>query len=331
LGWRCAASRVTRVLNLAYSSGCSVALVTGDGGNTARPSGQRGFSAASTRRTLNNVGARAGINTANAELMTRGEIAVYELRGLWLVARIARTTDYLPDFTTEVAVARWLESAGFPATRVAGPVDQPIVSSGRVVTFWAQVAEHKRYGMVAELGSLLRRLHDLDPPSSFVLPELRPFKGAETRISRADLPEEDRAFLLGRLEDLHDRYALLEFVLPPGPIHGNANVNSVLPLMWDGSPVLVDLDCFALGPREWDLVLTAMYFERFGWHTQEEYLGFAAGYGFDVMSWPGYTVLRNVRELIMLTWLAQNPWNLPEIRAEVGGRIAQLRERMPCT
>jgi aminoglycoside phosphotransferase len=300
--------------------------VTGGGGGTARLSEQPGFSAASTRRTLNAVGIRVGINTAQAELVTPGEIAVYDLRGLWLIARIARTTAYLPDFTTEVEVARWLESAGFPAARVAGTADQPIVADGRVVTFWAQVAERKHYGTVAELASLLRRLHDLDPPSSLVLPELRPFKGAQARISRAELPEDDREFLLSRLDDLRDRYAHLNFVLPPGPIHGNASVSSVLPLMGDDSRVLVDLDCFAVGPREWDLVLTAMYFERFGWHTWEEYLEFAVGYGFDVMSWPGYTVLRNVRELMLLTWLALNPWNLPEIQSEVSGRIADLRD-----
>ncbi len=277
-------------------------------------------------RTLRAVCAGAGIDSAGAELVTRGEIAVYDLRGLWLVAKVARTIDCLPDFTTEVAVARWLESAAFPAARLAGPVDQPKVFAGQVLTFWAQVAEHKYYGTVTELASLLRRLHDLDPPSSLVLPELRPFSGAATRISRAELPENDRDFLLDRLEDLRDRYAHLEFLLPQGPIHGNANVNSVLTLMWDGSHVLVDLDGFAVGPREWDLVLTAMYFERFGWHTDEEYLEFAACYGFDVMSWPGYTVLRNIRELILLTWLAQNPWHLPEIQAEVTGRIADLRD-----
>jgi hypothetical protein len=277
-------------------------------------------------RTLRAVCARAGIDAAGAELVVRGEIAVYELRGLWLVAKVARTIDYLPDFKTEVAVARWLESAAFPAARLAGPADQPIVQDGRVVTFWAQVAEHNYYGTVIELASLLRRLHDLDPPSSLVLPGLRPFTGAETRISRGELSEDDRMFLLGRLEDLRDKYAHLEFVLPQGPIHGNANINSVLPRMWDGSKVLVDLDGFAAGPREWDLVLTAMYFERFGWHTDEEYLEFASGYGFDVMRWPGYPVLRNIRELILLTWLAQNPWHLPEIREEVSGRIADLRD-----
>lgn len=296
-----------------------------DGGEAARPSGQPSFSAARTGRALDGVGTALGINTAQAELVTQGEIAVYDLRGLWMIARIAQTTDYLPDFTTEVEVARWLESAGFPAARLAGPADQPIVADGRVVTFWAQVAEHKYYGTVTELASLLRRLHDLDPPSSLVLPELRPFQGARTRITMADVREDDRGFLLSRLDDLRDRYARLDFVLPPGPIHGNASVNSVLPLMSDGQLLLVDLDCFAVGPREWDLVLTAMYFERFGWHTDDEYLEFASGYGFDVMRWPGYTVLRNIRELMLLTWLALNPWNLPEIHAEVSGRIAGLR------
>jgi Phosphotransferase enzyme family len=274
---------------------------------------------------LDAVGTRIGINTARAELVTQGEIAVYDLRGLWLIARIARTTDYLADFTTEVEVARWLESAGFPAARLAGPADQPIVADGRVLTFWAQVAEHGYYGTAAELAALLRRLHALEPPSSLVLPELRPFQGAEDRIGSAELPEGDREFLLSRLDGLRDKYGRLDFVLPRGPIHGSASVNSVLPLMWDGSRVLVDLDRFAVGPREWDLVLTAMYFERFGWHSDDEYLEFASGYGFDVMSWPGYAVLRNIRELILLTWLALNPWNLPEIQAEVSGRIADLR------
>jgi hypothetical protein len=300
--------------------------VTDGGGEAARPSGQPSFSAARTRRALDGVGTALGINTARAELVIQGEIAVYDLRGLWMMARIAQTTDYLPDFTTEVEVARWLESAGFPAARLAGPVDQPIVEDGRVLTFWAQVAEHKYYGTVTELASLLRRLHDLDPPSSLVLPELRPFQGARTRITMADLREDDRKFLLSRLGDLRASYARLDFVLPSGPIHGNASVSSVLPSMWDSQiVVLVDLDCFAVGPREWDLVLTAMYFERFGWHTDDEYLEFTSGYGFDVMRWPGYTVLRNIRELMLLTWLALNPWNLPEIHAEVSSRIADLR------
>jgi hypothetical protein len=307
-------------------SACSVIVVTCDGRRLARPSQPRGFSEAGTRRTLRAVCAAAGIDASGAVLVRRGEIAVYELTPPWILARIARSLDHLPCAKAEVAVARWLESAAFPAARLAGPADQPIVAAGRVVTFWAQVSEYQSYGPLAELGSLIRRLHKLDPPASpLVLPELRPFAGAESRIRTAELPAGDREFLLGRLEGLREGYAHLEFALPPGPIHGDANISSVLRSMWDGSPVLVDLNGFAVGPREWDLVLTALYFERFGWHTEEEYQQFIAGYGFDVMSWPGYSLLRDVRELIMLTWLAQNPRHLPEIDAEVGQRIAGLR------
>jgi hypothetical protein len=72
-------------------------------------------------------------------------------------------------------------------------------------------------------------------------------------------------------------------------------------------------------------VLTAMYFERFGWHTAQEYADFVAEYGFDVLAWPGYRVLRDVRELLMVPWLAQNTRESPEIAAEVSRRIADLR------
>ena len=104
-----------------------------------------------------------------------------------------------------------------PCRRLAGPSEQPIVAAGRVVTFWAQVSECQSYGTLAELGSLLRRLRKLDPPvSPLVLPELRPFAGAESRIRRAELPAGDRKFLLGRLDGPREAYAHLEIGLPRG-------------------------------------------------------------------------------------------------------------------
>ena len=153
---------------------------------------------------------------------------------------------------------------------------------------------------------------------------MRPFARVDTRIDGADLAEGDREFLRARLAELSERYAGLKFVLPAGPVHGDANVGNVIRRS-DGVAVLIDMDGFAAGPREWDLVLTAMYFERFGWHTAQEYGEFVSGYGFDVMSWPGYRVLRDVRELLMVAWLAQNIRESPEIAAEVVSRIADLR------
>ena len=266
----------------------------------------------------------AGLDAGGAELLRLGENAIYRLRGIPLVARIARTVDYLPDIETEISAARWLESEMFPAVRLSGPAEQPVVADERVVTFWELVSERTEYGTVAELAVLLRWLHSLEPPQWLVLPALRPFARVDARISGAKLAERDREFLRSRLAELRERYARLEFELPAGPVHGDANVGNII-RRDDGVAVLIDLDGFAAGPREWDLVLTAMYFERFGWHTAEEYQEFVTAYGFDVMTWPGYPVLRDVRELIMVAWLAQNTRESAEIAVEVARRIADLR------
>lgn len=293
----------------------------------AEPGGQQEnsiFSAAGTARTLVLACEAAGLDGRDAVLLRLGENAIYRLPLVPVVARIARTVDYLRDVRAEVGVARWLESAGYPAVRLAGPADQPLVVDGRLVTFWELLSDREEYGTAAELAHMLRRLHGMEPPSWLELPELEPFRRVEPRIERAALSGEDRAFLLGRLAELRERYEGLEFVLPVGPVHGDANVGNIIRDRL-GRAVLIDLDGFSTGPREWDLVLTAMYFERYGWHTADEYREFTGIYGFDMLAWPGYPVLRDVRELLMVTWLSQNARERPEVAAEVSKRIADMR------
>ncbi|MFD7340902.1 phosphotransferase family protein [Streptomyces violascens] len=92
-----------------------------------------------------------------------------------------------------------------------------------------------------------------------------------------------------------------------------------------GQPKVIDLDGFVTGPREWDLLQTAMYFDSFGWHTADEYTDFADSYGFDVRKWAGCTVLRGARELLMITWLSQNAATNPRAATEVEKRADSLR------
>ncbi len=68
-----------------------------------------------------------------------------------------------------------------------------------------------------------------------------------------------------------------------------------------------------------------MYYASFGWHADAEYTDFAEGYGFDVRQWSGYTVLRSVRELLMVTWLSQNAGTDPRVAEEVEKRVETLR------
>jgi aminoglycoside phosphotransferase (APT) family kinase protein len=241
-----------------------------------------------------------------------------------IVVRIGRSAAYESDARKEVAVARWLEAEDYPAVR-ALPVDQPLVIDERIVTFWRAVGDEEAYGTPVEVARLLVRLHALTPPTSVGLKPLRPFARAERRIEQNRwLSPADRSFLRERLADLRARYGELRFVLPAGVIHGDASVGNVIRDQ-DGHPVLIDLDGFAIGPREWDLVLTAMYYDSFGWHTREQYEAFSEAYGFDVMSWPGYPALRDVREFLMVTWLSQKAEDDERVAVEVRKRIASLR------
>jgi aminoglycoside phosphotransferase (APT) family kinase protein len=284
----------------------------------------RTFSAESTAQTLVTACAAAGLDADGAELLRTGENAIYRLATVPMAVRIGRTVSDLTEVRTEVAVARWLESAAFPAVRLDGPADQPLAIDGRVVTFWELLAANEGYGTLAELAQLLSRLHELQPPPELALPQLRPLHRVRPRIERAALASEDHGFLVARLEQLGEAYAGLEFALPPGPVHGDATVSNILRDA-GGAAVLIDLDGIAAGPPEWDLALTAMHYEHLGWHTADEYETFASIYGFDVLSWPGYRVLRDIRELIMVTSLAQNAIQSPKVAAEVHKRIDDLR------
>ncbi|MFD0773650.1 phosphotransferase family protein [Streptomonospora algeriensis] len=107
-------------------------------------------------------------------------------------------------------------------------------------------------------------------------------------------------------------------------MHGDANIGNVI-LDRGGAPVVIDLAGFCAGPREWDLVQTALFYERFGWHTEDEYRQFVDAYGFDVMYWPGYPVLADYRELVMtLRLCGKAQWD-QEAADEVSRRVASMR------
>jgi aminoglycoside phosphotransferase (APT) family kinase protein len=182
-----------------------------------------------------------------------------------------------------------------------------------------------RYATLGEVAEVVAELHRLDAPAYLHLPALAPFESAARRIAVNEwLSPEDRAFLTGQLAIMQDRYASLEFVLPQGVIHGDASIGNVLHDR-DGKPVVIDLDGFAIGPREWDLALTAIYYDSFGWHARDEYQTFARVYGFDVMRWPGYPTMRGVREFLMITWVIQEAAGNEQIAAEAAKRIAAFR------
>lgn len=264
------------------------------------------------------------LDSDGARLMRMGSNAVYHLSGS-VVVRISRQGTDVEAARRTIAVARWLESVDYPAVRAIA-IDQPIVVAEHVITFWESVSDDgEQYATVAEVAEVLARLHTLVAPDDLKLPALSPFENADKRISTNQwLTPTDRSFLMAQLVKLRGEYAELEFALTPGVIHGDAGIGNVLNDS-RGKPVVIDLDEFSIGPREWDLALTAVYFDSFGWHTREEYETFARVYGFDIMQWSGYPVMRAVREFLMVTWIIQKAGESELAAVEAAKRIEALR------
>lgn len=279
---------------------------------------------AGTRALLADACAAAGLNPGGARLLRLGSNAVYRLAGP-VVARVGRAGAEIEGARRTVRVARWLESVGYPAVRAIA-VGQPVVVDGHAVTFWEAVSDDgSEYATIAQVAEVIARLHELAAPEALRLPELRPFENAGDRIASSRwLSPDDRDFMNAELARLQDGYAGLEFALPHGVIHGDASIGNVLSDA-DGHPVVIDLDDFATGPREWDLIQTALYYDRFGWHARGEYATFARAYGRDVMQWPGYPTLADVREFIIVTWIVQKASENEKTAAEARKRLAALR------
>jgi hypothetical protein len=238
---------------------------------------------------LRDAVAAAGLSAHGARLIRLFGTAVYHLPAAGAVARIAPLTSpaHLTRMAASVHVTRWLAASGFPAVEPL-PVNQPLTSHGCVITFWKYLPQHGPVPRTADLGYLLRALHQLPPPPA-PLPAYQPLTavGRAIQASRA-IDDDDRSWLSGHHDRLLADYARLTFELPAGIIHGDAWRGN---LLRDGHrAALADWDTVSTGPRETDLVPT-LQASRFGMPPAQRD-AFITAYGHDIRTWDGYQVLR---------------------------------------
>ena len=282
------------------------------------------FTCAEALAVLREACEAAALRADGAGLLRLGENAIFRLAHDCVVVRIARGLDVLPDARKEIVVAAWLADAGLPATQTVR-VSQPLIVRGRPVTFWQLIDESGTKATPAELGAILRRLHALHVPDGLRLPELEIFGRVAGRIAAARIPDADRSFLADRLGALRAQYQNLGFALKACAVHGDAHQGNLI-RQPDGTAVLIDLERFAFGQPEADLSVTATE-HLLGWHTREQYAGFVRAYGgYDVMTWPGFPVIRAINELKMTTWLMQNIGQSERTATEFRTRLGSLRD-----
>jgi aminoglycoside phosphotransferase len=269
------------------------------------------------------VAARLGLDDAGFELLGPiADNAVFRLPGQ-TVARIAASAAG-DRALREVRTGRWLATQGLPAVEPLDSIQQPFGVDGHVVTLWHEIPEASM-ASTAELAELLRQLHGLPVPTNFDIPALDPFVRLDEHLADAEpeLNASERGFLTERLEELKADYTRVTEGLPICVIHGDANRKNAVRGR-DGRAVLLDLERFSLGPREWDLVVPAVY-QRLGWYSDPEYDAFVQAYGWDIRTWPGFTTYAALREFRMTAWLLSRLTREPRLRNEATTRIASLR------
>jgi hypothetical protein len=147
----------------------------------------------------------------------------------------------------ELRIARWLADHHFPAVRVADGIVQPVVLPGWAVTFWVEI-ESPVQASTSEMGTQLRRLHDLKLPGELDLEATDPLAGVPEHIAGATgLSTAERAFLTDRTQLLRESFDRLVFAAPAGPVHGDAHRKNIVRDA-TGQVLLLDLERFSVGP-----------------------------------------------------------------------------------
>lgn len=79
------------------------------------------------------------------------------------------------------------------------------------------------------------------------------------------------------------------------------------------------------GLRSWGRIQTALFFDRFAWHSEAEHGTFVEVYGYDVIAWAGYDDLAAAREGAMTSWLARRATTSSGAAAGAAKRVHAMR------
>jgi hypothetical protein len=284
------------------------------------------FSGERLTEALAGVCAAAGLDPEGATLIKCTANAVFRLASAPVVVRIGASTALNHRVAKVVHVATWLAEHDFPSVRLLPGVPQPVTFDGYVATVWEAVPDGGKRPRGRDLGKLLRRIHDLPEPASW-LPRWQPLADVAARIGEATgldngLAPADLVFLQDRYDEVADQLSRLEFSSPPSLVHGDAHLGNLIP--GPAGPVLCDFDSSSYGPPEWDLTPLAVGVIRFG-EPAGRYRELATTYGMDVTRWRGFPVLRAVRELKLITSVLPIIGTRPAVRAELFRRLADVR------
>lgn len=264
----------------------------------------------------------AGLDARDAELIKFTNNAVFRLAHDPVVVRIAGSAAARNRIDKVVDVARWLADHSMPAVRLLPGVEQPLMVHGHAATLWQAIPAVGPSPTPADLAGILRQWHALPPPTP-ALPVWHPLDEIRQRLAEPEaISTADLGYLQQQCDAIEGELAVARYVLPSGPIHGDAFLGNLIPGR-DG-PVICDFDSTSHGPREWDLTPIAVGRVRFDYGS-DIHGALASAYGFDVTTWDGFPVLRRLRELKLVTSVVPILGSYPSIRDQWQHRLETFR------
>jgi hypothetical protein len=239
-----------------------------------------------------------GLDPSGAKLIKFTNNAVFALADAPVIVRIPGSQPISDRVEKVVSVARWLADHDMPSVRLIAGAPQAISIHGRKVTFWQKVDENGPQPTGRDLGLILRLFHALPTPT-FVLPQWQPLLAIRHRIAAQDvLSSQDHNFLEEKCDEIEAALGEISYFLPPGPIHGDSFMGNLIAN--SSGPKICDFDSASIGPREWDLTPVAVGRLRFT-YAGDPHSALAETYGTNILNWQGFSVLRQTRELQLVT------------------------------
>jgi hypothetical protein len=280
--------------------------------------------ASEARVVLDKACRHVGLDPSDADLLRLRSNAVFKLRAP-VIVRITTSAGGPERLPAVLAMTRWLHARGFPTVRPLDDVEQPVHISDATITFWRHVPACATPPRTADLGELLRRLHELPAPPVDLPAFDDPLRGIrhDVHYRPGVLTPRERSWLMDLIAELDQEWKALPFGSPPTTLHGDAWIDNLLRHR-EGHPVLCDWDSVSTGPREWDLIHTHHGRRRFGL-TRPDVESFTDAYGYDLRSWPGYDSLMRIRDVFAVGIHIRNAPGDPFSRRELARRLHTLR------
>jgi Ser/Thr protein kinase RdoA (MazF antagonist) len=268
-----------------------------------------------------------GVDGAGARLLHHRSNAVFLLPRDGIIVRLAPGSALRQQrASTAVAVTRWLAEQPDMVALPPMPGDQPVRLQDAVATFWPY-RPSPTSPTLTDLAARLRELHALPaPPAALPVPRYRPlhrlFEALDLDADRARpaLPADDREWLATRGADLVVTAEELRYPLGVGLIHSDAHRDNLV--YHEGRWVLIDWDATCIGPRELDLLIGLP--DHFG-EPESDRQRFLDAYGYDLRTWPGWTVIRDIASLHSLASYIRLAPTKPTASAELHHRLRSLR------